>query len=584
MIVINEPYIEEQDNKTKLICDILIDNNQRKVYFEVDKEYGKYLCYERCDAFLIVIFFYAMREKKNIICKGPVTEDLYYQITEYLMPIFEKKSHNKLKKIKIKAKLEKNIENIGAVGTGLTCGVDSFHSIYNNINHKIPRNKLTHLLIMSPADSYKKNGNYIEISKELYNKAELISNQLNLPLIKINSNMRELFPIPPMHTLIRIYGVYALQKLFSIYYFSSGFPIWTFNLEDCDLIDSARYDLLICKELSTKNLTIYSEGTQLTRMDKLKTISEHDLVKQNLHVCIKDSKNCSKCSKCIRTMACLDSMNILDQFNHVFDVSNYYNNIDEYLRQIVYLYQKKDLFVYEFIDKLRKKYKEKSIFKKIDFNNKENICSRCYRVSDHSIIKSKRRIIGIAGGSSSGKSTVAELLNKKLSDSKIIKVDKYMIKYLDIYKKQIIEKLNIPNNEKHWCNYIYNNYSDVQTWINILKKDIENEINREISNCNSKNIIIDSFMLPLLDIFKICDITIAVSSNIDYKLPRIKKSLTENNRINLFNTKSLRNRLNYTNIEKKHLFDYKIVNNYTIEKLIEEVNNLVSKISYFDEV
>ena len=584
MIIINKPYIEEENDKVRLMCDILVDDNLKKVYFEVDKEYGKYLCFERCDAFLIVMFFYAMREKKNIICKGPITEDLYYQINEYLMPIFEKNSHNKLNRIKIKTKLANNIENIGAVGTGLTCGVDSFYSIYNNINHKIARNKLTHLLIMSLADSYKKNGEYSKISRELYAKADSISKQLQLPLIKVNSNMRELFPIPPMHTLIRMFGVYALQKLFGIYYFSSGFPIWTFNLEDCSLIDSARYDLLICKELSTKNLTIYSEGSQLTRMDKIKAISKHDLVKKNLHVCINDSINCSKCSKCIRTMACLDAIGSLNEFRHVFDVSNYYSNLDEYLRQVVYLYQKKDLFVYEFIDKLRKKYKTKSIFNRIDFNNEKNICSRCYRISDYNLLTTKRRIIGVTGGSSSGKSTVSEILNRNLDDSKIIMVDKYMIKYLDVYKKQIIEKLNIPINGRHWCNYIYNSYSDVQAWVNILKKDIEKVINDEITNCESKNIIIDSFMLPLLGVFKKCDITISVSSNIDYKLPRLKNRLTENGRIDLFNNKSLKNRLNYTAFDKKYAFDYKIFNNSTKEKLTEEVNNIVSKISYFDGV
>lgn len=584
MIIINKPYLDENEKKGKLICDILVNDSLKKIYLEVDKEYEKYLCYERCDAFLIVLFFYAMRENMNIECKGLVTEDLYYQITEYLIPLFAKNSHNKLKKIRIKAKLASNIENIGAVGTGFTRGVDSFYSVVENIKHKVKRNRLTHLMIMSLADSYKV-GDYKKISDDLYNRGLLVSKKLNLPIIRVNSNMREVFPIPPMHTLIRMFGVYALQKLFGVYYFSSGYPIWTFNLEDCSLIDSARYDLLICKELSTKNLTIYSHGSQVNRIDKIKKIAKYDLVRKNLHVCIHDSVNCSKCSKCIRTMAGLDSINKLDEFREVFDVDYYYNNLDEYLRKIVNLYQHNDLFIYEYIDLLRKKYRNKEIFKKIDYFDSKfrGICTRCYRISDYKLLDGKKkRIIGVSGSSSSGKSTVVEFLKNNIKDSYVINVDKYMIKYLDVYKKEIITKLNIPDDGRHWCNYIYNNYSDVETWINILKNDIQREITIEKNNCVNKNIIVDSFMLPLLDIFNECDYTIAVDSDIKHKLSRVKYRLTENGRIKLFDDEALKKRITYTGFDHKYIFDYKITNNSTKDVLLKNVNEIIRKIQYFD--
>ena len=363
MIIIDKPYIEKNDNKARLICSISEDDELRKIYVEVDKKYEKYLCYERSDAFLIVLFYYAMRTKQNIICKGLITEDLYYQITEYLIPIFEKCSHNTLKRIKIKATLAPNIDHDNGVGTSVTCGVDSFYSIYNNLKQNKYNHKLTHLMIMNLADSYKKRGNYKIISKELQDKAKKVADDLNLPLIILYSNMREIFPIPPMHSLNRLFGVYSLQKLFSIYYFSSSYPIWTFNLEDVSLISSARYDLLICKELSTKNISIYSEGAQLTRTEKIKAISKYDIVRNTLHVCINDSKNCCKCSKCIRTMACLDSLGVLDKYDHVFDIDNYYKNLDFYLNEIVKAY----------------------------YNHDDDICHNCYRISD--VVLRKEQLI-----------------------------------------------------------------------------------------------------------------------------------------------------------------------------------------------
>jgi len=384
MIRIGEPRVIESGNKARLICDILVDEKKKEIFLEVDLGYGKYLCTERADAYLIVLFYYAMRNGHDIVCDSPVTEDLYYQITEYLIPVLIEKGRGILKNITINCQTASNIENAGAVVTGLTCGVDSFHAILNNLNSKYRSRRLTHLIIMSLADSYKKKGNYEMISNKLYEKARIVSEKLELPLVEINSNIRELFPIPPMHTLIRTFGIYALQKLFSVYYFASGFPIWTFNINDSITTDSARYDLFLCKELSTKNLTIYSEGAQRNRYDKLEYIVDNDIVKKNLHVCIEDYINCGECSKCIRTMCALDCMDKLYDYKNVFDVEKYYNNIDYYLNKVIDLYNQEDIFIYEYIDKLFFKYQDNSIVR--NFQKRGDIssgcCYRCYKKAD----------------------------------------------------------------------------------------------------------------------------------------------------------------------------------------------------------
>ncbi len=579
MIVIEKPFIKELKKKTRLLCDIIVDGEKRRVYLEVDKEYGKYLCYERCDAFLIVLFFYAMISGHDIICKSMVSEDLYYQITEYLIPLFQRNSYNKLKMINITCKTATNVKNIGAVGTGITCGVDSFYTIFNNINNPLNSKKLTHLVIMSLADSYKKNGQYKRVTKALYSKATRVSKKLGLPIVKLKSNMRELFPIPPMHTLIRMYGVYALQKLFGVYYFSSGYPIWTFNLEDCSLIDSARYDLLLCKELTTKNLFIYSDGSQMTRLDKLKFIANYDIVRKNLHVCVNDSYNCGVCSKCVRTITAIDSINCLDDFKSVFNINYYEKNRDYYFKKIVEMYNSGDLFIFDFVDDLIKKYTNNKILKTIG-NNKMVKCERCYRLSDYNIHKKNtKQLIGIIGSSGSGKSTVSHMLAELLDDSEVIDVDEYMIKYLDVYKKKIIETLNIPSDGRHWCNYIYNSFDDVKAWSTILKVDIEKCIQERISKCCSKTIIIDSFILPLFDIFKACKYKILIKSDEKLELARIKMRLRGNGRLQLFDDMSLKNRVKYTKTYgDEQRFDFVIKNNQTIEILMHDVRQVVNKI------
>lgn len=390
MIRIGKPYVENNGNISRLVCNVSLDEKDNVVYFEVDKEYGMYLCFERVDAYLIVLFYYAMRHNHNIVCDGLVSEDLLYQINEYLIPVLYEKSEGKLNLINIECETADNLDNIGAVGTGLTCGVDSFHAIYNNLSDKYPSRKLTHLMIMSLADSYKKSGNYSKITSDIYKKAAAVSKELSLPLISVNSNIRELFPTPPMHTFIRMFGVYALQKLFGVYYFASGFPVWTFNINDSVFTDSARYDLFLCEELSTKNLVIYSEGGQKTRMDKLKYIVDQELVKKHLHVCVTDSVNCGICGKCVRTMCALDVLDRLVEYKACFDVKYYYDNIDYYIKQVIELYNQQDLFIYEYFDLFIAKYCDNPIvkeFKKIRKRNK--VCNRCYRLSDYVNKKNK---------------------------------------------------------------------------------------------------------------------------------------------------------------------------------------------------
>ena len=116
MLTIGKPYVKKMEDKSRLISEITVDGKVNKIYVEVDSIYEKYLCYERCDAFLIPLFYYGMKYNHDIICEAPVSEDLYYQITEYLIPLLKRNSHNSLFNINIKCETANNIENRGAVG------------------------------------------------------------------------------------------------------------------------------------------------------------------------------------------------------------------------------------------------------------------------------------------------------------------------------------------------------------------------------------------------------------------------------------------------------------------------------------
>ena len=66
MIYFKNPYIKQGKNKSKLIYEFNIDNEKKKVWFEVDNKYKKYLCDDRVDAIVIGMLSYAMRNNHDI--------------------------------------------------------------------------------------------------------------------------------------------------------------------------------------------------------------------------------------------------------------------------------------------------------------------------------------------------------------------------------------------------------------------------------------------------------------------------------------------------------------------------------------
>ena len=107
----------------------------------------------------------------------------------------------------------------------------------------------------------------------------------------------------------------------------------------------------------------------MTRMQKLKKVTEYAPSYKYLNVCLKDGDNCGRCEKCVRTMTGLDALGKLDLYHNVFDVNYYKSHKKWYMKQIlkqlvhkkhdyfeIYNYKKKDmsllLYVYKGLYKM----------------------------------------------------------------------------------------------------------------------------------------------------------------------------------------------------------------------------------------
>lgn len=325
-IKIGKPYIESKNGKSKLIFNIKDENTiDYNLYFEVDDQFKEYLVTEVSDASVVCLLLYAMENNFNIECETPVSERLMYQLNEYLIPAISKNIkcyHN----IKILAKTNDIEFNGKAVGTGLSCGVDSFYSVLKNLEHGKSKLQLTHLCFFNAGATGMFGGEaarnvYLERSKRF----ERVANELGCTYIACDSNMNEF--LHQEHERTHIFRTLciplALQKLFSTYYFSSSYEYSEFKFSD---FDPAYYEILILPNLSNQNIRFVEVGGETTRQGKVEYISKYDITHRELNVCISEIENCHECRKCRRTMLNLYIAGKLDSYNRVFDVEWFNNN------------------------------------------------------------------------------------------------------------------------------------------------------------------------------------------------------------------------------------------------------------------
>lgn len=343
-IVIGNPYIELHNEKARLLTEIDVFDNETKqkniVYYEVEKKYQDFLTTEVSDSFLVALFLYAMEHKKDIECKGEISEHLYYQLTNYLMPAICK-NIEKYKPINIKCKTKNINFNAQYNATGVSGGVDSFYTILKNLEHtKNSDLRLTHLTFFNAGASGSYGGekarNLFERRLETFKE---IAKDLQCEFVYVDSNINEFLmqDHEATHTFRTLSIPLALQKGFKIYYFSSGMQYSEFKFTD---FDTAFYDLLTLPNLSTQNIKFILVGAENTRQEKIHFISQYSITHKHLNVCLLPSENsvsnCNNCPKCKRTMLNIYLAGKMDEYSKAFDFELFKKNKRKYIRWAIY--------------------------------------------------------------------------------------------------------------------------------------------------------------------------------------------------------------------------------------------------------
>lgn len=343
---IGKPYITDLKNgKVRLNSDITCSDAHNELfnhtlYYEVESAYKDYLCTERIDAFVLGLLGTAMNLNCNIKSSCEISEKILYQLLTYYIPVVSrnfKDMHN----IKIDCvPISEPLKNKGGVVTGNSGGVDSFYTIVKYKNYNIKEQKLTHLIFDNVCtedyDESRIRKNFYRDSKS---KRE-IAEKFGLNYIEMYTNLYSFYPFPNyifnyFFTASYSSCVYALEKLFSVFYFSSGLQIEDFSMDEKSITDAAYFDLFTVDCISSESLKIYSAGAEVGRLEKTREISDDPVVQEYLQVDTIEEEgskksnaplNCGRCQKCLRTISSLYALGKLEKFSTIFDLSYFLNN------------------------------------------------------------------------------------------------------------------------------------------------------------------------------------------------------------------------------------------------------------------
>lgn len=345
VLKIGTPYIESGKDSSRL-CSVL-ELGGKPVYtlwYEVEKAFEPFLCCERVDGIVVNLLLYAMEHGYDLESDCEMSEQIRYQLTEYLIPSIAKniKRYQNIE-LRIPVSLVE-IANASAVGASLSGGVDSFYTLFQHLHRSEERYNITHLCFFNAGASGAGGG---EKGRARYHARirwiKSVADDLGKELVCVDTNVNEFLHQrhEATHTFRTLAIPLILQKLFSKYFFASGVELKDFNFSEADTAD---YDLLITQCISSENLKFYVSGGEASRLEKLRRISSEDLTYNKLNVCEAEDTNCGRCDKCVRTMVELYALGCLENYNGVFDTSYFKKHKSFYFARMLAFKNCKDRY------------------------------------------------------------------------------------------------------------------------------------------------------------------------------------------------------------------------------------------------
>ncbi len=355
-IIIREIWKEEREGVSDLKCRIDISDRDddgvetvetKEIRFSVPSEYSEYLLTERCDAYVVLLLRYAVSNGYNIRSDIPISNDLYYNLKEQFLPPFVKNDGYAADLI---LETASSVGGGEAVGTGLSCGVDSLYTVMRMKDYPDPEFRLTHLCINNVGafnGLYRMEG-IDKVRKGMYANARAAAEEIGLPLIETDSDVDDVLHQNHYltHSYTSAFAIFCLKKLWKYYFYaSSGVDCITgFSIRGHLMFPPSKYELLTMDCLCTPAMRIYIDAPTVARYDKTVALADYPVAQRHLVSCTSSYVNCSRCDKCMRNIMALDSVGKLEGFSNIYDLDLYRNFKYRYMW---YLYSRRDDHYFE---------------------------------------------------------------------------------------------------------------------------------------------------------------------------------------------------------------------------------------------
>ena len=342
---IGRPYIvtEGEESFLKARIDDPQSGKDFELWFSVPGEYGRYLCDEVGDPFLLVALQWAISSGQPLEVDAPVSSRLLYNVRHSLTPMIARLIPDGTS-VDVSAREAADLDFAAeGVGCGCSLGVDSFCSLLRHIGPEAPDGyRLTHLLLCNVGHFGERRFKDAEAAFH-ENVKELMpfAAETGLPLVPVNSNVDELslnYRATLPHSFIQrtFAAVLALQKLFGRYVYASSYSFDNVSFAKNDVFYA---ETVLVPLMSTDNTEFVLSDPEWSRVRKTEYISSSPLTWKYLDVCWamaltndqdgwtllegKKKKNCSKCPKCLRTMFTLELLGALQHYEDLFDLDVY---------------------------------------------------------------------------------------------------------------------------------------------------------------------------------------------------------------------------------------------------------------------
>ena len=353
MIEISNLRTERSFGKTKLIADISSDiirkDGETTIWVSVDDKNAYMLADDVYDMFLFMPVYMSMYYHTDLHICGCVSKKLYRNVVDYVQPIMLDFS-DELSMQRIIIDGHKDCESEASiVGTGISCGVDCFSTIYDRfVKEKDEDYKLTHLFMLN-CGWHGKYGDprTIDLFDKRCNQNKKAADKIGLEFVPVDSNLHAfLYEQGDKASYFNLYSIaFALEKALKRYYISNSYSYdevshYGRNSKNCDWSEFA--DPIAIPLMHSASLQLVSDGCQYTRVEKTKNIIDWEISKEFLNVCCRhsnvinvDETNCSCCTKCNRTLLAIDALGRLNDYRKVFDIEKFNKNKRKIIKEVI---------------------------------------------------------------------------------------------------------------------------------------------------------------------------------------------------------------------------------------------------------